>query len=44
MKILEFVDRYNNMVNQQLKDRFVKENVRQSEIKKTYYWRKRENV
>ena len=28
MKILEFVERYNNMANQQLKDRFVKENVK----------------
>ena len=28
MKILEFVERYNNMATQQLKDRFVKENVK----------------
>ena len=28
MKILEFVEKYNNMANQQLKDRFVKENVK----------------
>lgn len=28
MKILEFVERYNNMANQQLKDRFVKEKIK----------------
>lgn len=28
MKILEFVERYNNMANQQLKDRFIKEKVK----------------
>ncbi len=28
MKILEFVERYNNMENQQLKDRFIKEKVK----------------
>ena len=28
MKILEFVERYNNMSNQQLKDRFIKEKVK----------------
>ena len=28
MKILEFVERYNNMTNQQLKDRFIKEKVK----------------
>ena len=28
MKILEFVERYNNMATQQLKDRFIKENVK----------------
>ena len=28
MKILEFVERYNNMATQQLKDRFIKEKVK----------------
>lgn len=28
MKILEFVDRYNNMATQQLKDRFIKEEIK----------------
>lgn len=28
MKILEFVERYNNMANQQLKDKFVKEKIK----------------
>ena len=28
MKILEFVERYNNMVTQQLKDRFIKEKIK----------------
>ena len=28
MKILEFVERYNNMATQQLKDRFIKEEVK----------------
>lgn len=28
MRLLEFVERYNNMANQQLKDRFVKETIK----------------
>lgn len=28
MRLLEFVERYNNMANQQLKDRFVKEKIK----------------
>ena len=28
MKILEFVERYNNMATQQLKDRFFKEKIK----------------